>query len=72
MKQWGDYVEKMNCYICGKNSLSKKEIGLTMKLLDRKSKKFYCFDCLADFLEVDTEFLVAKIEEFKEQGCELF
>jgi hypothetical protein len=26
----------------------------------------------AEYLEVDTEFLFAKIEEFKEQGCTLF
>ena len=27
---------------------------------------------LAEYLEVDTEFLLTKIEEFKEQGCNLF
>ena len=61
-----------NCYVCNKESLSKNEIGLTKKLLDKNSKRFYCLYCLADFLEVDTEFLIAKVEEFKEQGCELF
>jgi hypothetical protein len=65
-------VAKRNCYICGKEALSKNEIGLTKKLLDKNSKQFYCFDCLAEYLEVDTEFLLAKIEEFKEQGCTLF
>jgi len=62
----------MSCYLCNKESLSKNDIGLTKKLLDINSKRFYCLDCLAEYLEVDTEFLVAKVEEFKEQGCELF
>jgi len=65
-------VENKICYICGKEALSKNEIGLTKKLLDKDSKRFYCLDCLADYLEVDFEFLIAKIEEFKEQGCKLF
>ena len=65
-------MEKKNCYICGKEALSKNEIGLTKKLLSKEAKAFYCLDCLADYLEVDTEFLLEKIEEFKAQGCDLF
>jgi len=65
-------VEKKSCYICGKEALSKNEIGLTKKLLDKDSKRFYCLDCLAEYLEIDTEFLLAKVEELKEQGCKLF
>lgn len=65
-------MDKKNCYACGKEMLSKNEIGLTKKLLGRNSKYFYCIDCLAKYLEVDTEFLLAKIEEFKDQGCTLF
>lgn len=60
------------CYVCGKNPLSKDEIGLTKKLLDKKSQIFYCIPCLADYLEVTPEELLAKIEEFKEEGCTLF
>jgi biotin operon repressor len=65
-------VKKKSCYCCKKEALSKNEIALTKKLLDKDSKRFYCLDCLAEYLEVDTEFLLAKIEEFKEQGCDLF
>ena len=65
-------MEKKICYVCGKEELSKNEIGLTRKLLDKASKRFYCLDCLAEYLEVDTEFLLVKIEELKEQGCTLF
>ena len=65
-------MNKKNCYVCGKESLSKNEIGLTKKLLDKNSKQLYCFDCLSEYLEVDVEFLIAKVEEFREQGCKLF
>lgn len=65
-------ARKKNCYFCGKENLSRHEIGLTKKLLDKDTQRFYCLDCLAEYLEVDTEFLLAKVEEFKEQGCKLF
>lgn len=65
-------MEKKNCYVCGKEALSKNEIGLTKKLLDKKANRFYCLNCLADYLEVDAAFLLAKVEEFQEQGCRLF
>ena len=65
-------MRKKSCYICKKEALNKNEIGLTRKLLDNDSIRFYCLDCLAEYLEVDTEFLLAKIDEFKEQGCKLF
>ena len=60
------------CYVCGKASLSKDEIGLTKKLIDKKTSTFYCLSCLADYFEVTEEELVAKIEEFKSEGCTLF
>jgi uncharacterized protein YlaI len=65
-------MERKVCYVCGKDNLSKDEIGLTKKLLNKNIKCFYCFDCLAEYLEVDTDFLLEKVEEFKTQGCVLF
>jgi len=65
-------MDNKTCYVCNKESLNRNDIGLTKKLLDKNTKRFYCIDCLADYLEVDTVFLIAKVEEFKEQGCELF
>lgn len=64
--------ELKKCYACGKTPLTKNEVGLTKKLIDKKSTTFYCIDCLAEYLEVATEELEAKIEEFKEEGCTLF
>lgn len=63
---------KKKCYLCGKEHLTKNEIALTKKLIDRDTKVFYCINCLAEYLEVDVEILIAKIEEFKEQDCDLF
>jgi len=68
----GDTIESKICYVCGKENLSKNEIGLTKKLLSKNTKVFYCLDCLADYLEVDAEYLIEKIEEYKMQGCDLF
>jgi hypothetical protein len=60
------------CYGCGKEPLNKIEVGLTRKLLDKDSKRLYCLTCLAEYLELDIELLLTKVEEFKEQGCKLF
>ena len=60
------------CYVCGKDPLSKDEVGLTKKLIDKKAKKFYCIECLAAYLEVTEEELNNKLEEFKDEGCILF
>lgn len=63
-------IKEYACYSCGKKPLSKNEIGVNKKLLD--ADNFYCLECLANYLETDVESIMEKIEEFKEQGCELF
>lgn len=65
-------IKMTDCYICGKKNISKNEIGLTKKLMGKSSKNFYCISCLAEQLEVTTEELKDKIEEFKNEGCKLF
>ena len=60
------------CYVCGKNDLSKDEIGLTKKLIDKESKVFYCIECLAEQLEVTVEELENKLADFNLEGCTLF
>lgn len=54
-------MEPKKCYVCGKAPLTKDEIGLTMKLIDKKSTIFYCLPCLSEYLEVTEEELIAKI-----------
>ena len=60
------------CVSCGKELLTKNELGINMKLLGEDTKAFYCMDCLADYLEVTVQDIEDKIEEFKEEGCKLF
>lgn len=60
------------CVACGKNPLTKNELGINKKLLDVRAKNFYCLECLADFLEVEPQEILDKIEEFKNDGCKLF
>ena len=65
-------ANKVDCFICDKKHISKDEIGLNKKMLGKELKQFYCLDCFAEYLDVTTEELLAKVEEFKEQGCKLF
>lgn len=65
-------MRSQKCYVCSKEPLTKNEIGLVKKLVNKKSEKFYCIGCLAEYFEVTEEELLAKIEEFKEEGCTLF
>lgn len=65
-------MSRTDCFVCGKENLSNNEVGLNKKLLDKSIRQFYCLDCLAEYLEVDVDFLLEKVEEFKAQGCTLF
>ena len=62
---------KITCCECGKR-LIKDERALCQKLLGVDVEDFYCLDCLAEYLECAKTDLEVKIQEFKEQGCELF
>jgi len=60
------------CFICGKEKLTRNEIGLNKKLIDQNIEKIHCLDCLADYLEISAEDLLDRIQEFKYSGCTLF
>lgn len=62
----------VSCVACGKISLSKEEVGINQKLIGNQTTTFYCLECLAEYLDVTTQDIQDKIEEFKEQGCKLF
>ena len=64
-------ANQIKCHLC-EIKLDKNEVGINKKLLDIKITRFYCLSCLANHLDVAVEELLAKIEEFKEQGCTLF
>lgn len=59
------------CCECDK-ALDKDEVGISKKLLGRDSRELFCLDCLAEYLDVTTDDLLEKIEQFKEEGCTLF
>lgn len=61
-----------SCVSCGKRPLVKNEIGINKKLLGESKSNFYCLDCLANYLDVNLQDILDKIEEFKEEGCKLF
>ena len=65
-------MKTISCISCWKEPLSKDEIGICMKLLGKKNKKYYCLSCLASSLDTTTSELEERIREFKEEGCRLF
>lgn len=62
----------INCSFCGKEKLTKNEIGLNKKLFGENVSNLLCIKCLANEVEVTEQDLIDKIEEYKEEGCKLF
>lgn len=65
-------AKRSDCYICGKENLTRNEIGLNKKLIGQHIRKFHCLQCLADYLELSVDELEERIQEFKDAGCVLF
>ena len=53
-------------------ALTYNEIGACKKFINRGCREFFCKRCLAEKLNVTTELIDRKIEQFKMQGCTLF
>ena len=64
-------MRKNYCMACGK-ILTRNEAGLNRKLIDGNMSEYYCLACLAEYLDVPEDALLAKIEDFKQEGCKLF
>lgn len=65
-------MKNITCVSCGKENLTRDEIGINLKLLGEQIESYYCLDCLAAYLDVTIQDILDKIEEFKEEGCKLF
>ena len=65
-------MAKEDCFACGCEITERNVIGLNKKLYGESVSKFFCLPCLAESLDVTVEELLAKIEEFKAEGCKLF
>lgn len=63
---------RINCISCGQRNLDKNTLGINKKLLGINIINYYCMECLAEYLDTSVEDLIEKIEEFKEEGCQLF
>ena len=61
----------VKCTLC-ENELDKIAVGLNKKFYGRKTTKFFCLPCLAEHLDITVDDLLAKVEDFKAQGCGLF
>ena len=59
------------CYQCGAKP-DRDTLALNKKLLGKAIQKFLCLECLAEYLGATTDDLIIKIEDFKEQDCDLF
>lgn len=63
--------KQIKCHIC-EAEIDKNTIGLNKKFHGRQVEKFFCLNCLSEHLDISVEDLLAKVEEFKNQGCTLF
>ena len=63
--------KKKLCIECNK-ALTKYEVALNKKLIDKNTKEFLCLNCMSEQFGCEVEDLQIKIDEFKEQGCTLF
>ena len=59
------------CKTCGRQ-LTRDEIAVTRKLINRGATEFYCVDCLAAWFEVRPEDIRERIAYFRATGCTLF
>ena len=59
------------CLQCA-SPLTRDEIALTKKLINRGAVEFLCFGCMAEHFSVTVDLLKEKVEQFREMGCTLF
>lgn len=59
------------CISCGR-PVTRDEIAVTKKLINRSATQFYCVPCLAKYFEVRPEDIEERIRYFRQTGCTLF
>ena len=59
------------CKNCGR-PVTRDEVALTKKLINRASKEFLCIPCLCEKFEMTEDECRTLIEHFREAGCHLF
>lgn len=60
--------------VCGKCAapVSKDEIAITKRLINRGSTKYYCTACLAEAFGITAEDIERSIRRYRQIGCTLF
>jgi len=59
------------CVIC-EEELTRDEMALSRKLINRGTTEFKCVACLAAYYQVTERQLRGRIAQLKAQGCTLF
>lgn len=62
---------KDTCYSCHK-PVNADDIGMTKKLINRGTTRYYCCSCLAEAFDITVEDIQKKILYYKSIGCTLF
>jgi len=60
-----------NCLTCGRE-ITRDEIGLSKKLINRGTAEFKCTACLSAYYRVSEERLRELVAQYRAQGCTLF
>ncbi len=60
-----------HCETC-RRELTRDEIALSRKLVNRGTTRFWCITCLAEHFQVTEADLEQKIRDFRAMGCTLF
>ncbi len=63
--------EEPVCKQCGRK-LTRDEIGLHKKMINRGATEFLCITCLAAYFDSTEEAMRERIEHFRSEGCLLF
>lgn len=67
----GSDMTDERCTECSRQ-LTRDEVAVTKKLINRGATEFMCADCLAKYYEVDVEAVYERMEYFRTMGCTLF
>ena len=67
----GRDLTAFNCKQCG-TRLTRDEVAVTKKLINRGATEFMCAKCLAEYYKVDESAVRERMEYFRSTGCALF
>lgn len=59
------------CMTCGQ-PVSRDEMAMTRKLINRGAAQFLCILCLARRFDAPVQELLDRMQDFKDMGCTLF